>query len=154
MQIPTALILLAVNMLADELPGIPTLNATSLDSRIPLPNSRSSCCRTSTREYPNKLDHVLNGPPICRNPATSILFSSAASIGIRACTDTGCLRRCCAYSRHAEAREIEKLFDSQLTPRKWKGEIDYLDQPLRATFERPYGWAWLLMLARGAGAHI
>jgi hypothetical protein len=52
-----------------------------------------------------------------------------------------------------EAREIEKLFDAQLTASKIEAEIDYLDQPFRATFERPYGWAWLLMLAAELSRH-
>jgi hypothetical protein len=45
-----------------------------------------------------------------------------------------------------EAAKIEELFDRQLTPGKLRTEVRYLGQPLRATFERPYGWAWLLML--------
>jgi hypothetical protein len=33
-----------------------------------------------------------------------------------------------------------------LTPEKVRGELAYLERPNRAGFERPYGWAWLLML--------
>jgi len=45
-----------------------------------------------------------------------------------------------------EAEKIEELFDLQLRPAKVRAEVRYLGQPLRGTFERPYGWAWLLML--------
>jgi len=34
-----------------------------------------------------------------------------------------------------------------------RGELEYLAQPLRNTFERPYGWAWLLMLATELNRH-
>ncbi len=52
-----------------------------------------------------------------------------------------------------DARNIEKLFDAQLISAKVEAEVDYLDQPLRGTFERPYGWAWLLMLAAELDRH-
>jgi hypothetical protein len=52
-----------------------------------------------------------------------------------------------------EAGKIEKLFDAQLTAVKMRAETRYLGQPLRATFERPYGWAWLLMLAAELNRH-
>jgi hypothetical protein len=45
-----------------------------------------------------------------------------------------------------ERAAIRTLFDEQLTTEKVAGEVAYLRQPLRGTFERPYGWAWLLML--------
>jgi DUF2891 family protein len=47
----------------------------------------------------------------------------------------------------SQASEIRALLDRQLTPAKVAAEVAYLDGPLRGIFERPYGWAWLLMLA-------
>ncbi len=44
------------------------------------------------------------------------------------------------------APSIRALMDRQLTPDKVAGELAYLDRPLSSGFERPYGWAWLLML--------
>jgi hypothetical protein len=38
------------------------------------------------------------------------------------------------------------LLDQQLIESKIAVELAYLRQPGRGTFERPYGWAWLLML--------
>jgi hypothetical protein len=46
-----------------------------------------------------------------------------------------------------ESREIGRLFATQFTAEKVAGELAYLDGPMRDGFERPYGWAWLLMLA-------
>jgi hypothetical protein len=45
------------------------------------------------------------------------------------------------------------VFDEQLTISGIEAEVDYLRQPLRATFERTYGWAWLLMLAAELARH-
>jgi hypothetical protein len=41
---------------------------------------------------------------------------------------------------------VNALFEEMLTAEKVRGELAYLDRPNRAGFERPYGWAWLLML--------
>jgi hypothetical protein len=49
--------------------------------------------------------------------------------------------------------EIRALFDEQLTAAKVAVEVEYLRQPNRGTFERPYGWAWLLMLAAELARH-
>jgi hypothetical protein len=107
-----------------------------------------------TREYPNKLDHVLNGPLDLREPRDlhPVFFGSfdwhscahgywLLATVLRLFPDIG------------EAREIRRLFDAQLTASKVETEVDYLDQPLRATFERPYGWAWFLMLAAELDRH-
>ena len=100
-----------------------------------------------TREYPNHLQHVLGGPQDVRGPRDlhPVFFGSfdwhscvhgywLLATVLRLFPDIG------------EAREIRNLFDAQLTPSRVEGEVDYLNQPLRGTFERPYGWAWLLTL--------
>jgi hypothetical protein len=43
--------------------------------------------------------------------------------------------------------------DGQFTPAKVEGEIVYLRNPASRGFERPYGWAWLLMLAGELARH-
>ena len=45
-----------------------------------------------------------------------------------------------------EAGTVRALFDDQLTAEKVAGEVAYLARPSARGFERPYGWAWLLML--------
>src|SRR5262245_14847519 len=42
--------------------------------------------------------------------------------------------------------DIAALFTGALTPEKVKGELAYLEPATARGFERPYGWAWLLML--------
>jgi Protein of unknown function (DUF2891) len=108
-----------------------------------------------TREYPNKLDHVLNGPDDLRSPRRlhPIFFGSfdwhsnvhgywlLATI-YRRLPDLGDLRQ-----------QIRDLFDDRLTPLNVDGELAYLAEPSRGTFERPYGWAWVLMLAAELARH-
>ena len=107
-----------------------------------------------TREYPNKLDHVLNGPgdlapPSALHPVFHGSFDWHSNVH-------GYWLLATLYRRAAglaEAPRIRALFDAQLTIERVHGELAYLRQPSRETFERPYGWAWLLMLAAELSRH-
>jgi hypothetical protein len=107
-----------------------------------------------TREYPNHIQHVLNGPLDLREPRDlhPVFFGS---FDWHSCVHAYWLLATVLrlFPEVGDARKIEKLFDAQLTSSKVDAEVDYLDQPLRATFERPYGWAWLLMLAAELERH-
>ncbi len=46
----------------------------------------------------------------------------------------------------AECALITELFDQQLTHAKLEQERAFFQRPGNASFERPYGWAWLLKL--------
>lgn len=46
----------------------------------------------------------------------------------------------------AQLQRIVKLLDRQLTPDKVAKELEFFARADQAGFERPYGWAWLLML--------
>jgi hypothetical protein len=50
------------------------------------------------------------------------------------------------YPTMTEAKAIRALFDGALTHEKIAGELQYLAPATARGFERPYGWAWLLML--------
>lgn len=106
------------------------------------------------REYPNKLDHVLNSPLDLTGPRDlhPIFFGS---FDWHSCVHGYWLLATLLrlFPEIQEGAEIRKLFDAQLVPSKVEAELAYLDQPLRGTFERPYGWAWLLMLAAELGRH-
>jgi hypothetical protein len=99
------------------------------------------------REYPNKLDHVLDGDDDLRSPRTlhPIYFGS---FDWHSCvhgywTLATVLRR---FPDMAEAAAIRGLFDESFSSEKVAGELAYLERPTSRGFERPYGWAWLLML--------
>jgi len=99
------------------------------------------------REFPNKLDHVLNGPEDARAPKDlhPIFYGS---FDWHSCVHghwllARLLRR---FPDGAEAGRIRALLDRQLTAAKVASELAYLERPLSKGFERPYGWGWLLML--------
>jgi Protein of unknown function (DUF2891) len=100
-----------------------------------------------TREYPNKLDHVMTGPEDARTPRElhPIFYGS---FDWHSCvhgywTLARVLRR---FPDRPEADAIRALFDTQFTPEKVAGELAYLARPSASGFERPYGWAWALKL--------
>lgn len=101
-----------------------------------------------TREYPNKLDHVINDSSDLKSPRQlhPVFFGS---FDWHSCVHGYWLLATVErlYPGADIAVEIKRAFHGQLTPEKVQVEVEYLRQPLRATFERPYGWAWLLMLA-------
>jgi Protein of unknown function (DUF2891) len=107
-----------------------------------------------TLEYPNKLDHVLNKRVDLKSPRElhPVFFGS---FDWHSCVHGYWLLATLLrlFPEIREAGEIEELFDAQLTSTKVKAEVRYLRQPLRATFERPYGWAWLLMLSAELNRH-
>lgn len=108
-----------------------------------------------TREYPHAIQHVLSVPADVRGPRKlhPIFFGS---LDWHSCVHGYWLLATVLrlFPDNAEAIEIRALFDAQLTPAKVRGELKYLVQPLRNTFERPYGWAWLLMLSAEFNRHV
>lgn len=51
-----------------------------------------------------------------------------------------------ALSKHTLA-EIERVLTTHLSPERLATELAAFAQPANRSFERPYGWGWLLMLA-------
>jgi Protein of unknown function (DUF2891) len=106
------------------------------------------------REYPNKLDHVLTGPGDVRSPSElhPIFYGSFDwHSNVHGYWLLATLIR--TFPDLPEAGTISALFDEQLTEAKVAGEVAYLKGAERGTFERPYGWAWLLMLAAELRRH-
>lgn len=107
-----------------------------------------------TREYPNKLDHVLEGPDDVRGPrALHPIFHG--SFDWHSCVHgywllAILLRR---QPDMPEASAIRALLDDAFTDAKVAGEVAYLERPSSRGFERPYGWGWLLKLQAELLAH-
>ena len=57
------------------------------------------------------------------------------------------------YPAMAHAGAIRAHFNDAFTPEKVAAELAYFDRPTSTTFERPYGWAWLLKLAAELRGH-
>lgn len=101
-----------------------------------------------SREYPNKPADVLNGDadvksPRVVHPAFYGSFDWHSSVHghwmlVRL------LRR---FPDLAEAKEIRAALSAHLTAKNLEAEAKYFGRPNAQSFERPYGWAWLLKLA-------
>lgn len=107
-----------------------------------------------TREYPHKLDQVLEGPEDLLPPsALHPIFHG--SFDWHSCVHGYWLllriRR--LYPELEVSRRIRGLTDEVLTPGNVAGELAYLDRAYTGGFERPYGWAWLLALHTEAVRH-
>ena len=99
------------------------------------------------REFPNKLDHVMDGPADVRTPRElhPIFYGS---YDWHSCvhgwwTLARIARR---FPQLPEAEQIERRWEATFTPEAVAGELAYLQRPSARGFERPYGWAWLLKL--------
>jgi hypothetical protein len=119
----------------------PTLSAHSSDfARLAL-----NCI---AREYPNKLDHSIEDATQVRSPRS--LHPAFY----------GCFDWHSAVHGHwmlihllrnspplTEMRKIRAALDKNLTQENILAEAAYFKEKGRASFERTYGWAWLLKLA-------
>jgi hypothetical protein len=99
-----------------------------------------------TREYPNKPGHILRGPQDARTPRElhPLFFGS---FDWHSCVH-GYWLLCRLFRRFPELPErgeIRSLLERQFTPANVAAELAYFEAA--DAFERPYGWAWLLMLA-------
>ena len=100
------------------------------------------------REYPNKIAHVLSGdadvlPPRTLTPAFFGCYDWHSSVH-----GHWLLARLARLVPGAPfAAEARAALDRNLTAEHLAAEARYLDGPGRASFERPYGLAWLLQLA-------
>ena len=100
------------------------------------------------REYPNKLSHVMNDSsevlgPHNLHPAFYGCFDWHSSVH----GHWMLVRLLKLYPHLPEAAEIRAALDDNLSAENIGTEIAYLHQKSRKSFERTYGWAWLLKLA-------
>ncbi|BCA61041.1 hypothetical protein HMP09_0275 [Sphingomonas sp. HMP9] len=100
-----------------------------------------------TREWPYKLDQVLDGPGDLAVPKTlHPVFHG--SFDWHSCVHGWwqVMRLARLYPDMPEAMAVVALADRMLVPALIAGEVAYLDRPGTGGFERPYGWGWLLAL--------
>ena len=99
------------------------------------------------REYPNKLDHTMND-------ASEVQGPKALHPSFYGCYDwhsavhahwmlSRLLRK---FPQLPEAAQVRAAFDEHFAPKAIAQEVAYFGQPNRKSFERTYGWAWLLEL--------
>ena len=100
------------------------------------------------QEYPNKLDHVMGGPQ-------EVLSPKALHPSFYGCFDWHSAvhahwmlaRLLGRFPELPEAKEVRAALDENLSPPAIAQEVAYFGQPNRKSFERTYGWAWLLELS-------
>ena len=100
------------------------------------------------KEYPNKLDHVMNDAaevqaPRALHPSFYGCFDWHSSVHGHWML-ARLLRR---FPALPEAAQIRAALDANLAPQNIAVEVAYWKKPNRKSFERTYGWAWLLALS-------
>ncbi|HSG29241.1 MAG TPA: DUF2891 domain-containing protein [Candidatus Krumholzibacterium sp.] len=100
------------------------------------------------REFPNKDGHVALGPddvlsPSVLHPAFYGCFDWHSSVH----GHWMLLRILKTFPELPEAGEVLKALSASLTKENLEAEAEYFRQQGRGSFERTYGWAWLLKLA-------
>ncbi len=100
------------------------------------------------REYPHRLDHVLSEPADGPLAPSSLHPVFHGSFDWHSCVHGYWLLASLLREQPGlpQAVRITRLFEARLTRPALQAERDYLLAPQAAGFERPYGWAWLLML--------
>ncbi len=100
------------------------------------------------REYPNKLSHVMNDE-------TEVLSPAALHPAFYGCFDWHSsvhghwmlVRLLKMFPDLPDGDKIRVALSKNLSRENIVKETEYLHQPSRKSFERTYGWAWLLKLA-------
>jgi hypothetical protein len=99
------------------------------------------------REFPYKLDQVMLGPEDAKTPRElhPVFFGS---FDWHSCVHGYWLlaRVLRLFPDGPRADEIARRLDDAFTDEAVAVELAYLGRPLSRSFERPYGWAWLLAL--------
>jgi hypothetical protein len=101
-----------------------------------------------TREFPRHVSHLLSGPEATASqrslhPAFYGSYDWHSAVHMH-----WTLVRVLRLFPHNKknATEISALLDRHLAPAALTAELRYFESPAGRTFERPYGWAWLLEL--------
>ncbi len=100
------------------------------------------------REYPNKPGDVLNEEkdvqsPRKMHPAFYGCFDWHSSVH----GHWMLVRLLRLFPDLPEKKQIRTVLAASLSEKNLKAEADYFSRPNTQSFERPYGWAWLLKLA-------
>jgi hypothetical protein len=100
------------------------------------------------KEYPNKPGDVLNSAkdvksPKAIHPAFYGCFDWHSSVHGHWLL----VRLLRLFPDLPEKKAMRAVLAEHLTAKNLRAETDYLDRPYAKSFERPYGWAWLLKLA-------
>jgi len=104
--------------------------------------------KCTQKEYPNKPDHTINDESDVRNPrAMHPAFYGCLDWHSTVHGHWMLVHLLRLFPNLPESKQIRAALDANLSAKNITGEVAYLKQANRASFERTYGWAWLLKLA-------
>ena len=99
------------------------------------------------REYPNKQGHVLVTQNDLQAPQERTpLFYGCFDWHSAVHSYASLVRLCRLLPDASWQKETLTFLNSQFSPESVQAELDHLQRPGTATFEMPYGIAWLLVL--------
>lgn len=130
----------------DPAPALPDGTAAIVDATAAEGFVRMALANVGA-EYPFHLTHFVHGdadlaPPRRLHPVFFGSYDWHSSCHMH-WTLARCLRR---HPRAGFADAVRAHFDARLTGAAVAQELAYFSAPGRASFERPYGWGWLLKL--------
>jgi len=100
------------------------------------------------KEYPNKPGHVLAGPADAKTPrALHPAFFGCFDWHSAVHGHWMLARLLRTFPDLPEAKDIRAVLAKHLTAENLKAEAEYFARADAKSFERPYGWVWLLKLA-------
>lgn len=99
------------------------------------------------RPYPYKVDHLMVdagdlAAPTALHPVFYGSYDWHSSVHMHWLL----VRLLAVRPQLAVASRIRETLDAQLRPEAFAAELAYFERPGSRTFERPYGWAWVLRL--------
>ncbi|MFL6229766.1 MAG: DUF2891 domain-containing protein [Pyrinomonadaceae bacterium] len=154
MLIRTALVALVIMSHASKTPAAqPRRGARAQTSVAGLTEPQAShfaalALKCVTKEYPHKLDHVVDDETQVQSPrALHPAFYGCYDWHSSAHGHWLLARLLRLYPQLPEARAIRAALGGNLTAQNINAEVAYFAQKDRSSFERTYGWAWLLKLA-------
>ena len=99
------------------------------------------------KEYPNKTSDVADGDETVRFPRVLHPAFFGCFDWHSAVHGHWALVRLLKTVGLADAAKARAVLDAHLTPERIAGELAYYQEPRNKTFERPYGFGWLLRLS-------
>lgn len=135
-----------------------TLFASSVSAQMtglkPLNESQAShfaalALKCVSREFPNKPEHIINNAVDVKNPRTlHPAFYGCYDWHSSVHGHWMLVRLLKDFPNLPEAKQIREALNANLTAENLRAEAAYMNEPNRQSFERTYGWSWLLKLAQ------
>jgi hypothetical protein len=142
---PIALLFLVASLV---LPAVHAKEALPMLTREQASGFARLALKAIDQEFPNKPEHVMVGPGDVRSPkALHPAFFGSYDWHSSVHGHWMLARLLRLFPDLPEAARIRSMLKDHLTAEKLRAEADYLARKDSKSFERPYGWAWLLKLA-------